>query len=99
MNQVYQNGNFKIYHSKNGYIVHNSEMKNFAHSHIKNFSACKMLISLSLMKKVPNNLNEYFLISLLKINDNKEYSQKIKELLLSRSNKKKKNIIVLRKEE
>lgn len=91
MNQIYQNGNFKIYHSKNGYIVHNSGMKNFAHSHIKSFSACKMLINLSLLKKVPNDLNEYFLISLYRINDNKEYLKKIEGLLISKNNKKEKH--------
>jgi hypothetical protein len=87
MNIVYKRKQYNVYSVEDEYIVHNTQMKDFAHTHIKNLKACKWLIELSLKKKVPYDINKYFLVSLSRINDNEDYLRKINDLL---KNKKKK---------
>lgn len=81
MNQIYQKGDYKIYHTDDGCILHNSRMEGFAHSHVKNFKTCKYLIDLSIHKRIPHHLSRYLIISLLRVNDDEEYCRKIQELL------------------
>ena len=89
MNQVWQKENFKIYHVDDGYILHNSKMDGFAHSHIKNFKTAVFIADLSIHKRIPHHLSRYLIISLLRVNDDNEYCRKIRELL---ENKKKKDV-------
>lgn len=91
MNIIYSRKQYNVYSVENEYIIHNTSMKEFAHTHIKNLKACKWLIELSLKKKVPHDINRYFLISLSRINNDENYSRKINELL---ENKKKKEYYV-----
>lgn len=87
MNLIYQNGVYVIYRVDNGYILRNVSMDGFAHTHIKSFVCCIDLIKLSLKKKLPHHLSKYLLISLLRINDDEAYVQKINELLTAKNNK------------
>ena len=90
INQVYKRENFKVYQTKdkNEYILQNIKMEDFAHTHVRNFSACKMLIELSLEKRLPYDLPPYFIISLIRVNSDEEYVRKLNELLISKQNKK-----------
>lgn len=91
MDIVYKKEQFNVYLMNNEYLVQNINMNNFAHTHIKNLKSCKWIIDLSLKKKVSNDINRYFLISLLRINDDKDYLKKINDLL---KNKKKKEYYI-----
>ena len=72
--QIYSNGQFKIYKTLDGYIVHNSN-KPFdkGHTHIKNFGTAKYLTHLGKYKKVPNRLTQYLIISLIRISEDYDY--------------------------
>lgn len=81
MELVYTKSKYKIYSTDDGYLLHNTQMEGFAHSHIKNLSACKWLIELSLKQKLPNNVPKYLLTSLLRVNDDEKYCLRIQNLL------------------
>jgi hypothetical protein len=87
MNQIYAKGTYKIYHTKDGYILHNSGMDGFAHTHIKNYKIAVYLIQLSIHKKVPHHLSRYLIISLLRINSDEKYCRKIRDLLQNHKKK------------
>lgn len=89
MNQVWQKEHYKIYHSDDGYVLHNAAMPDFAHSHIKNFKAAVWIANLSLQKKVPHNIPTYLIGSLIRVNDDPKYLQKLNELLEAKINKRK----------
>lgn len=61
-------------------------MDNFAHSHIKNYKSCLWLIDLSIKKKCPYDIPKYFVVSLIRINNDKKYLNLLNNIL------KKKNI-------
>ena len=90
MNQVWQKKNFKIYHADDGYILHNSDMEGFSHSHIKNFKTAVFIAELSIHKRLPHDLCKYLLVSLIRVNDDEEYCNKIQELLDAKKDKGKK---------
>lgn len=79
---VYKKKNFNIYGYKDKYIIHNTN-KEFSkgHTHIKNFKTAKFLIDLSIHKSIPKHHNKYFLVSLLRISDDKEYSDKLSNII------------------
>lgn len=81
MLQVYTRQQFKVYKCDNCYVLHNSD-KEFSegHTHLDSFKQCKLLIQLSLEKRIPNHLSRYLLISLYRINTG-SYADKINELL------------------
>ncbi len=87
MNQIYQNKNFKVYRLDNCYILHNAS-KEFSdgHTHLDSMKQCKLIIQLSLEKRIPKNLSRYLLISLHRVNEG-EFAGKVIELV---SNKRKK---------
>lgn len=88
MNIIYKRKQFNVYFVEDEYIVHNTQMKDFAHTHIRNLSACKWIIELSIKHKVPHDINKYFLVSLSRINNDENYLRRINDLL---KNKKKKD--------
>jgi hypothetical protein len=81
MNQIYNKSVYKIYHTKDGYILHNTSMDGFAHTHLKNYQTAVCLAELSIHKRIPHHLNRYLIISLLRVNDDEEYCKKIRDLL------------------
>lgn len=85
---IYKKKNFNIYSHKDIYIVHNTK-KEFAegHTHIRSFKSSKFIIDLSIHKSIPRHLNRYFLVSLLRLSDDKEYSEKLKKIIDSIDNR------------
>ena len=82
--QVYQNTNFKVYKSMDGYIVHNT-IKGFqdGHTHVQKYATCMVLIKLLTNKKIPKSKSRYFLESLLRLCDDENYKQQLLKMLLS----------------
>lgn len=60
MNQVWQKGNYKIYHSDDGYILHNASMDGFAHSHLKSFKMAVLIADLAEHKRIPHHYRDIF---------------------------------------
>jgi hypothetical protein len=82
MVRVYKCKNFNIYSNlHNGFIIHNTK-KPFdeGHTHINNFDTAKFLIKLSIHKSVPDHLSNYLLESLIRINKDRKYIQKLKNI-------------------
>lgn len=84
---ITSNRQFIIYQSADGVILQNTNMEGFAHTHLHNLKTAEWLINLCLEKRLPRDIPRYLLISLLRISDNEEYTNKAYELL---NNKKKK---------
>ena len=79
---IYRKIHFNIYSAGNRFIVHNTRMEfSKGHTHIRNFSTAKFIIELSLHKSIPKHLSNYLLISLIRINDDIEYINKLKIML------------------
>lgn len=85
---MYKKKNFYVYGYKDKYIIHNTK-KEFSkgHTHIKNFKTAKFLIDLSIHKSIPKHHNRYFLISLLRLSDDEEYSKRLSKLIDNTSKK------------
>lgn len=79
---------YKIFRSDDGYIVQNTLMEGFSHSHIKNLKSARWICELSLSKRLPHDMPRYLIVSLLRINDDEIYCQKIKDLLKAKNKKK-----------
>lgn len=88
LNKVYEEREYSIYASKDGYILVNENMQGFAHTHINRLETALWLISLSKRKKLPHDISRYLLISLLRVNADDYYLKKITELM---ENKRKKS--------
>jgi hypothetical protein len=86
MHQIYQRKQFKVYEAEDQYVLHNSALQGFRHTHLRNFKTCKYLIELSLKERYPNDLPVYLLISLARINEG-SYQEKILELLKNKRKK------------
>lgn len=93
INQVYQRKQFKVYRADDCYILHNTEILGFAHTHLDSIKQAKLLIELSLHKRVPNHLSRYLLISLCRVNEG-DCRDKVNELI---ENKKRKQVYVNRR--
>ena len=80
---IYRKRHFNIYNAgKNQFIVHNTRIDfSKGHTHIRNFSTAKFIIELSLHKSIPKHLSNYLLISLIRINTDDEYIDKLQEML------------------
>lgn len=79
---------YKIFETDDGYIVQNTKMDGFAHSHIKNLNSARWICELSLTKRLPHDMPRYLIISLLRVNDDEVYCKKIEDLLHSKNHKK-----------
>ena len=66
--------------------------KNFeeGHTHLKNFNAAKNAIDLVISRKIPKSTNVYYLTSLVRLTNDKNYERKIKDLIETRKQKGKK---------
>lgn len=87
MHRIYKKREYVIYASESGYIVQNILMKDFAHTHLDNLKTAKLIVNLSLHKRVPRHLSDYLLISLVRVNNDEKYVRQINETL---ENKRKK---------
>lgn len=73
--------NYAIFHSEDGYIVQNLDMSGFSHTHLEGLPQAKKIIKLSRAKKVPFDLPRYLLISLLRVNSDESYLEKITQVM------------------
>ena len=95
---VYTCKNYNVYKVDNSFIVHNTdkEFKN-GHTHINNFNTAKYIIKLSIHRSIPRHLSIYLLYSLIRINTDKFYIEKIQNLLDIKNNKTKNKYININK--
>lgn len=87
MNQVYQRKQFKVYHADDCYILHNTDMDGFTHTHLDSMKQCKLLIQLSIEKRIPHDLSKYLLVSLIRVNNDEVYLRKINDLIENKRRK------------
>lgn len=75
---------FAIYKVGNGYIIHNRN-KDFSkgHSHQKRLNTCISIAKLVHRQQMPRNHSKWFLESIIRVSNNKEYIEKIKDLMLN----------------
>ena len=83
MNTVYHKRNFNVYSvDKKAFIVHNASLPfKEHHTHINRFSTAKYLINISIYKTIPKRLSDYLIVSLMRLTDDKEYKNKLNDLL------------------
>lgn len=87
-NQVYQEGDFKVYKVGHNFIVHNANYEfSDKHSHISNFNAAKSVAHMACQKILPKNFSSYLLTSLIRISDDDSYVGKIRCLMDTREQK------------
>lgn len=60
------------------------------HTHLKSKSACESVINNVVNKKIPKNVGEYYLTSLIRLSSDDTYKNKIQELIDVRKSKGKK---------
>jgi hypothetical protein len=99
---VYKREHFSIYKVGNGYIAHNTSIKDFeqGHTHIKSLYLAKLVIRCAIKRKIleKRKLSEsvfiYLLISIIRIcdKDAEEYKQHIQDLIDTRKQKGRKDI-------
>ena len=79
---LYSNRHYKVYAVSNGFVVLNARKPfKFGHTHIAKFSTAKYITKLAYSRIVPKHLSRYLIISLIRISDNKEYRDKLREVL------------------
>ncbi len=87
-NQVYQDGNFKVYRAGHHFIVHNAQYPFVEkHTHVKSYKQALKLIKCARFREIPRSLSAYLLISLIRLTDDEEYTYKLEELVEVRKQK------------
>ena len=81
MTEVYKDNTFTIFHTKDGYLLQNHTLEGFAHTHLRNYRTALKLIELSIKKKCPLDLPKYLVISLIRINSDEKYLEKVEQVL------------------
>ena len=82
MDIVYSRKNFQVYKVENEFIVHNTnKIFKEGHSHLFGYESAKKVIDLAIHERVPNDLDRYRLVSLIRISENPDYKAKIQELI------------------
>jgi hypothetical protein len=78
----YKKKEFIIFSVRNGFIVYNTK-KEFkeGHTHLNNFKACKNAIYFVLNRKIPKDKSKYYLNSLKRISNDKNYIYEIDKIL------------------
>lgn len=96
--QIYHKEEYIIITARRGYVVINTKKekkyKDFkdCHTHIRSFEQAKGLIYLARTNKLPYDLKPYFLVSLLRISDDPNYTAKVQELLDTKTSKNGSNV-------
>ena len=78
---------FVIDKTTDGYRVTRIDNDKDQHTHLKSLSACNLVIHNVINKKIPKNLSNYYLTSLIRMSDDEKYSYKIQELIETRKSK------------
>jgi hypothetical protein len=81
MTKLYEDQTFSIYHTSDGYLLHNHTLEGFAHTHLKNYNTAMRIIELSRKKKCPLDLPRYLVVSLYRVNEDKSYLNRIEQVL------------------
>ena len=81
MTKMYEDNMFTIYHTSDGYLLHNHTLDGFAHTHLKNYGTAIRIIELSRKKKCPLDLPRYLVISLYRVNGDEVYRGRIEQVL------------------
>ena len=89
MKEIHKQNNYIIYETDDGYLIQNSDMDNFAHTHIHNYETCLWIISLLENKKCPYDIPKYLLISLIRLTDDEIYLYKLNCILVKKNGKQK----------
>ena len=89
MVKVYRRREFSIYSGNDGFIVHNTH-KEFSqgHTHITNFNTAKYLIDMSLQKQIPYRTSAYLIESLIRLSNDRQYTERLKQELVRLQKKK-----------
>lgn len=91
---VYERSNYVVYRgnkNKEGFIVYNKNKPfNKGHTHLKSLKRCKEVIDNMINKNFPLSWSNFFIVSMLRLSDDKEFSKKLKELHNTRLQKGKK---------
>lgn len=87
-NQIYRKGEYIIFKCGGGYIVQNTK-KPFkdAHTHLNNYNACKRAIEYVIHAKIPTRVSFYYLESLARLSTDEAYSEKLRELIKTKTGK------------
>ena len=81
---------FVINKTIDGYRVTRIDNNKDQHTHLKSRSACDTVIHNVINKKIPKNVGNYYLTSLIRLSDDTKYISKIEELINVRKQKGKK---------
>lgn len=83
---IFRRHEFVVLKSHGGYILINTK-KCFSngHTHLSSLNSCISIVKLIERKEMPKNQSRYFLTSILRVNRDKEYELKIKDLMLDYS--------------
>lgn len=81
---------FVIDKTTDGYRVTRIDNHKDQHTHLKSYAACNSIVHNVINKKIPKNVSNYYLTSLIRLSDNDKYSYKIQELIETRKSKGKK---------
>lgn len=77
------------------YIVINTNKRyDKGHTHLNNYKDVMFVIDSVNRKRVPRNMNNYLLVSLIRVTDDEEYANKVQELIDTRKRKGKKAVYV-----
>lgn len=72
--------------NEDGYVVVNTKASYECHSHVKSIQAGKALCKLAAKRKLPKNLDLYFIESLIRLSNNRKYLIELKQLKQSIEN-------------
>ena len=81
MKEMYKDEKYAIYHTNDGYLIHNHSLPGFAHTHIKNYGTALRLIELSKKHKCPLDLPRYLVVSLYRIAEEGEYKNRVEQVM------------------
>jgi hypothetical protein len=87
---IYSRENFEVHATGSGYVIHNTDYHfKEAHSHLKSFKQCKVIINNLIYKKKLHTKNTYLLRSYLRLSKDSKYQRKIKHLIEKAKDKQK----------
>ncbi len=81
MTELYSDNTFSIYHTNDGYLLHNRSIPGFAHTHLRNYNTALKLIELQKKEKCPLDLPHYLVISLFRITEEGKYRDRIEQVM------------------
>ena len=80
MKRLFAKKYMEVFYSeeRNEYVVHNMRLPfEIGHTHIRTYKQACYLVDCELNKKIPQRVNKYFLVSLIRITKDEKYKQQI----------------------